>query len=547
MKTIFTDHNSSISIQECISRASSGDIISLCGTSFEFFESNAYHFHIIFSNADPKEQRNSAIYLENIYDLTIDGNGAELIFHGALCSFVLNKCEHVTLKNFTIDWKYPLDAEGCVTHTDKNGFTVFIDPEKYPWKVDNERLFFLQEDGNAVPLSGMTEFDPVTLRVPPHTGDRHSSYPVQSIDASHVYFHCPQKNPPITSGTLLLLRHSDRAHPAIVLNECSNITLENINIHSSAGLGALIQFSQNTNIKNVRILPNRTRDRKVLSSHVDGFQFCNCRGNVSISNCAFHGLLDDCINIHGTSTVSDYLETPNTLLAHFGHCCSKDFPHWASPGDIIGFLNPEDMFTVFHRTVASYEALGASRFRICFTEPLPESFTSGMVMENESATPNVSIKHCFFASGRARGLLLSTRGKCTIHNNTFLSSGSAILMAGDASRWYESGACKNVEISGNLFDRCNSTSTYQYCGGVISLWPDLKTPSVEHPFHTGIQIHNNHFIMISGPALYAAHCDEITFTSNTLYFPPDAEEVSPAIVSFHSKVEESNTVILSAQ
>jgi hypothetical protein len=38
-----------------------------------------------------------------------------------------------------------------------------------------------------------------------------------------------------------------------------------------------------------------------------------------------------------------------------------------------------------------------------------------------------------------------------IENNRFPSSGSAILIAGDANAWYESGAVRDVTIRGHVF------------------------------------------------------------------------------------------------
>lgn len=63
-----------------------------------------------------------------------------------------------------------------------------------------------------------------------------------------------------------------------------------------------------------------------------------------------------------------------------------------------------------------------------------------------------------------------------IENNVFESSGSAILIAGDANYWYESGAVKDVLIKGNDFRYPCMSSMYQFCEAIISIEPEIPSP-----------------------------------------------------------------------
>ena len=96
---------------------------------------------------------------------------------------------------------------------------------------------------------------------------------------------------------------------------------------------------------------------------------------------------------------------------------------------------------------------------------LPEAVIPGDALENLTWTPEVIIKNSFFGSNRARGILMSTPGKVVIENNVFESSGSAILIPGDANGWYESGAVTDVLIRNNVFNDPCMTSMYQFCEG----------------------------------------------------------------------------------
>jgi len=119
-----------------------------------------------------------------------------------------------------------------------------------------------------------------------------------------------------------------------------------------------------------------------------------------------------------------------------------------------------------------------------------------------------------------------------IANNLFSSSGSAILIAGDANYWYESGGVKDVLIRDNIFtDEC-LTSMYQFCEGVISVYPEIPEPDPSKPcFHRNIRVENNQFNLFDYPVLYARSVDNLSFTGNTLTHSTRYEPWHPRKVS----------------
>ena len=58
-----------------------------------------------------------AVLLDQVNNLTIDGNGSEFIMHGRMQPFTLDRCQNITLKNFSVDWEIPLTAQGTVTQS----------------------------------------------------------------------------------------------------------------------------------------------------------------------------------------------------------------------------------------------------------------------------------------------------------------------------------------------------------------------------------------------------------------------------------------------
>ena len=94
-----------------------------------------------------------------------------------------------------------------------------------------------------------------------------------------------------------------------------------------------------------------------------------------------------------------------------------------------------------------------------------------------------------------------------VENNDFVSSGAAILIAGDANEWYESGAVRDVLIRGNRFHPSCLTSWYQFGEGIISILPIIPKFDPEKPFHRNIRIEGNRFDVFDYSVLYALSVD----------------------------------------
>jgi hypothetical protein len=174
------------------------------------------------------------------------------------------------------------------------------------------------------------------------------------------------------------------------------------------------------------------------------------------------------------------------------------------------------MNSIGNGIIHEFDLINKDSFLLVFEEKVPIMLDAGYSIENLTWTPNVTIANCFAGSCRARGYLISTPGKVLIENNVFETSGSAILIAGDANYWYESGAVTDVTIRNNEFRwPCNS-SPYQFCNAIISIYPEIPEPDSTRPFHKNIRIENNSFNPSDYPVLYGLSVDGLTFKNNTI-------------------------------
>jgi len=131
------------------------------------------------------------------------------------------------------------------------------------------------------------------------------------------------------------MRHAERIHAGIFIQDSKNILIENVNLYHATGLGILAQFSQDLTFNQYRAIPNKAKNR-YFGGGDDGIQVSNCKGKITINDCEFAGLMDDPINVHGTSVQVIEILSEKQLKCRFMHHQSKG-PTWGHAGDKISF------------------------------------------------------------------------------------------------------------------------------------------------------------------------------------------------------------------
>ena len=114
---------------------------------YHFWPDFAFEKYLFVSNNDEGLHR-IAFPVIDASDLTIDGQGARLIFHGQITPFVLRGCRNVTLCHVEIDWEHAFHGEARIVDAG-NGYVDLAISNDFPYRVDHERLNFLDEDGQS--------------------------------------------------------------------------------------------------------------------------------------------------------------------------------------------------------------------------------------------------------------------------------------------------------------------------------------------------------------------------------------------------------------
>jgi hypothetical protein len=139
----------------------------------------------------------------------------------------------------------------------------------------------------------------------------------------------------------------------------------------------------------------------------------------------------------------------------------------------------------------------------------------GLCIENLTWTPEVIIRNSHFERTNTRGLLLTTRRKVIVEKNAFYRTGMfPILIADDASNWFESGAVQDVTIRDNTFVKCG----YNSGSGAIKIAPENHELLPGNMVHRNISIVNNTFTSDYATVLMARSTDRLVFSGNKILY-----------------------------
>ncbi len=493
---------------------------------YDFYPEGATIRTYYISNHDQSNPKTVGIALENFKNLTVEGDGADLIFHGRMLPISLIESNNVKLKNLSIDFEKPQIAQVKVVENDTiNGHIVF---EVAPWvkyHVKDSVFYHAGEGWQLQPTAGIA-FENATKRIVFNSGDiRLGTKGVAEIAPGKIKAY-RWKNKKLIPGTVIAMRGGVRPAPGIFVHKGKNISLTNIKVHYAEGMGLLAQLTENIYMDGFSVCLRGKNDPRYFTTQADATHFSGCKGVIVSKNGLYEGMMDDAINIHGTYLKVIKKLDHKTVIGKYMHGQSYGFD-WGYVKDSVQFIQSKTMeLWDAKNTIASITPIQTNKndpikeFRIEFKEQLAievDPAKQDIGIENLTWTPSVSFTDNVIRNNRARGALFSTPKRTVVARNLFdHTSGSAILLCGDSNGWYETGACKDIEISDNKFVNA-LTSMYQFTNAVISIYPEIPDlKNQQKYFHSGIRIFNNQFDTFDRPILYAKSVNGLVFKNNKI-------------------------------
>ena len=509
---------------------------------YDFYPESAARREYYISNHDQHKDRAVGIAIEGFHGLTLDGQGADFMFHGRMLPMSVVATEECTLRNFSIDFATPHIAQAEVVKNEPEGITFRV----APWvnaRVTESGAFEHTGEGWAMRPGWGIAFDSETRHIIYKTGDIGTPvHQVQQID-EHTFFAPAWRDGRLPVGTIVAMRTYERPSPGVFVTHAKDTRFENVKVHYAEGMGLLAQMSEDIVLDGFSVCLRGDDDPRYFTTQADATHFSGCKGMIRSVNGLYEGMMDDAINVHGTYLKVVERIDDHTVKSRYMHGQAWGFD-WGYVGDEVQFVRSNTMELVgeeetFVTTVSEISELnaqgsqfkglhGAKEFIIRFADALPAEISeaAGYGIENLTWTPEVYFANNTIRNNRARGTLFSTPKRTVVEDNLFdHTSGTAILLCGDCNGWYETGACRDVLIRRNRF--VNSlTCMFQFTNAVISIYPEIPNLDGQKAyFHGGkknaIRIVNNEFETFDHPLLYAKSIDGLLWKGNTIHHNED--------------------------
>lgn len=500
-------------------RKQGGGVLNIPRGVYHFYPEGALNMSFNISNHDQPLIHPVCVPLADLRNVRVEGNGSLFLFHGKVIPLLVMDSENVTINRLAVDYERPYYTEARVVNADDKFTDVEIDKKTYPYEIRNDRFVFLGE-GWAEGMSSCMAFEKGTGRIIANTSDIGWNGRVEPQGGNRLRMDWNLRQRGIKPGDTLVLRSWNRPHPGCVVYRAQKTFLNDVSLHQSTGMALLVQRSGDFRMKGGGVMIRKGTGR-VHTAGADATHFSNTRGEIIVEKALFEGMMDDAINVHSTCLGVKEVVDSHTLKCRYMHPQAVGFEVFL-PGEKIRFINGPTLEPGRTATVKTAVKNSSTELLITVEEELPSEVKAGDAVENADFYPSVIFRNNIVRNNRARGTLFTTPKKVLVEGNLFdHSSGAAILLAGDAQGWYESGACHEVVIRKNTFIN-NLTSRYQFTNAIISIYPEVKQlNSQKEYYHRNILIEDNVFKTFDVPLLFAISTENIKFINNRVIYNDD--------------------------
>lgn len=522
-KHLFIDDDATLALQEALIACARnpGATLKLGGGTLHFYKKFAFEKEYYISNNDYSKK--SIIFpLIGMKDITIDGEGAELLFHGTVLPFVIDNSQNITITNLSVDYPHPFFFQAKITAADEHSLELTYDTEEFSAEIRNhEMVFFSKNDGWEMAKDKLLACEcEADTKAPSAYISPYFAYFKDADDGSFLSsmyrYVKPEQLAPgkirftgelkhkHTVGNMWVCTFSGRENPGIFGNRSKNIQIKNVTLYHTASMGVICQLCENVTMEKLSTVI-RPDSGRYLSVNADSTHFVNCTGAIVYESCIFTNMLDDAGNTHGNYTRFVQALNANSLLATFGHFQQKGINLY-DRGDRIHIVDNLSMQTLATLTVKDSFLISEDYIRLEFEENLPQ-MKDGYVIENFTKMPELYIHNCICGHNRPRGFLPGTWRKTVITGNTFYNMMCGLHFTGDSNDWFESGPVNDVLIKGNNFKNAAYTG-----GAAIVISPQIKEGAM--PFHKNIIIEDNIFELHEERFLSAQYADGLIMRNN---------------------------------
>src|SRR5882757_213606 len=223
---------------------------------YDLFADSAVKKEYFISNTSsetecPSKVKTIGILLEGMKDLTIEGEGSLLLFHGKMITFALDHCERIVLRDLAVDFERPTMSEFTIIRSTPSVVEVQVHPDSW-YRLDSGRLVWYGE--------GWVGQDYHCIRVDTVT---HAMYyaneeygklmraEVTSAGPLRLEFRGAFDTSRYVPGNVFTVRDPIRDQVGAFIVNSKDVLLRNVAMHYMHGLGIVSQYSENITMDSI--------------------------------------------------------------------------------------------------------------------------------------------------------------------------------------------------------------------------------------------------------------------------------------------------------
>lgn len=450
------------------------------------------------------------VLFEDLEDVVVDGQGAELIFSKLAlpawpAAVEVNRCRRCVIRNLKIDWDWetaPLAYVGRIlARADDGTFDMeFPDVKEIPEQIAWRSFWPLEPQTRGFTRDGEWHFTPRNVqKIQPNVLRGTPPWPI-----------------PVKVGDLFLIRQFEYERHAFHMMDDSDLSLQGIEVYSMPGMGWVTRRNMHHwEMVDCKITP-RPGSHRPITCTADGLNTEDSLGYFRMLHCDFSGQGDDAVNIKDLTNLGITVLDHNSLMVD-----NVNFDrHPYAVGDVVELRRADHSPLGFASKLTAVNLdKPKKQATLTFADALPDPLRPDTILVNRRYdTANILIRDCLFHDNRNRGILLNAR-QGTIENCRFdRVQGEPILIESSATpRWSEGTGMTNLVIRGNTFVRCNPKGTFE--GATICVGTDLPVGDSTHPCTRDVLVEDNQFVDCPGLALRLVSCRNVIVRRNTFANP----------------------------
>lgn len=474
------------------------------------------------------------IRLNDVDDLTIQGNGAQFWFEDYLTALRLEDCHNISFLDLTMDWDPLPFSQIVVTAIDPEG--NYVEGETESGFRNLDEILNDPSVGGRPTVKGFI-FDSETGILKPDTAHSEISS-IEEIGDNHFRYHgmvygaqdYDSLNLEPGDRMAFVMRHRH----AVSISQSEDITFENLRLYSSPMFGIAMGNGGGAMVlKDSKLIP-RPGTKRLMGTNGDALHFTSLQNGPTIEGCEFSAAGDDILNIHGDFAMVQEQRSPTELVIGIKNYINIQEGSTIRIHD-YDTLQLKGEFQV-QTTVQGSEALRRDakavgeekdikfwpgRTSLICTLDQPVDVDRYDIVESDfDGGYGAAIRDNYLHNVTTRGFLIQTKD-AVIENNEFVNVDNAAVSIMASLKWCEGPIPENIVFKNNTIKRPGWTYSSRHrenskIGAVsvgIEYSDELKQDN--RPIQN-ITIENNTIRNAATCGIFMIHSKNSTLRNNTI-------------------------------